>query len=294
MIDFSKLIIFPKYAADVSCIPVTKENLSPYKDFIVARNEMPNAYNLLWGQNFETGFFWEAAHIDTLGIYQHSSFNTVKGIEAVENFDRPSVLDKLLNSKIPSKYRQVNFNVDWDGVVLACQNPIDRSVLSTGGRDSWWKFYEEACKFYGKNLYVKLHPWNSGEVGEKICKMARKYDCQYGKTNHSVIKKCQFVIMYNSTFCVDCFIRGVPVAQFAPGYFHKTPAITFTDGKYPTDIRESDEWGKKLVNFLAHKYCFNVQMTVDKWVKMMRHFSVSKELFPMKDEFSYIYNMNKD
>jgi hypothetical protein len=285
------MITFPKYASDLTCIPVNKENLAAYEDIVVSSCALPDSYNLLWGVNFETGFFWEAAHFDTKGIYQYSSLNTPEAIDAIEKLDKPDVMGSLLTAKVPSKYRQTAYDIDWKGVVLACQNPGDRSVRSVGSISDWWDFYTGACEFYGSDLFVKLHPWNSGEIGEKICEIARQYNCQYGKTNHTVIKNCQFVLLYNSSFSVDCFLRDVPVAQFAEGYFHKTPALTFTNRTYPITI-EKRMWGKKLVNFLAHKYCFNVTMDVEKWVRMMRHFSTSSELFPLTDEFSYASSLS--
>ena len=282
------MITFPKYAIDLKTIPITAGDLKPYEDIVISKFPIEGAYNILWGQNLETGFFWEAAHIDR-GIYKNSSFNLPEAISEVEKLDKPCVIDKLLHAKIPSKYRQTAYDVEWSGVVLACQNPNDRSVLSVGTSKDWWDFYEGACKFYGKNLFVKLHPWNSGEIGEKICAIARENGCRAEKTNHTCITKCLFVLVYNSSFVVDCLIRDVPVAQFAEGYFYKTPAVTFTNRTYPIGVKITD-WGRKLVNFLAYKYCFNYTMPTQKWVDMLRHFSTSKELFPMKDEWCYAYN----
>jgi hypothetical protein len=280
------VITFPQYAIDLKSIPITAEDLLPYEDITISRKPIEGAYNILWGGNMETGFFWDAMHIDTLGLYKNSSFNTPQGIAEVDKFDK-DVTDKLLSTKIPSKYRQTNYDVDWRGVTLACQNPNDRSVLSVGTADDWWKFYEGACKFYGKNLFVKLHPWNSGEIGERICRIAKENGCRAEKTNHSCITNAEFVLVYNSSFAVDCFLRDVAVAQFAPGYFYKTPAVTYTDRQYPTKVKKND-WAKKLVSFLACRYCFNMQMPVDKWVNLLRHFAESKELFPLTDEWSYI------
>jgi len=285
------MITFPHYAAILKSIPVTEEDLKPYEDIVVSKRPIQGAYNIMWGVNMETGFFWDGMHIDTKGLYANSSFNTPEAIEEVYEFDRPSVIDKLLNAKVPSKYRQTNYDVEWKGVVLACQNPKDRSVLSVGTSDDWWAFYEGACKFYGKNLFVKLHPWNSGDIGERICATAKIYGCRAEKTNHTCIKDCCFVLLYNSSFCVDCFLHGVPVAQFAPGYFYKTPAVTFTDRTYPTEVKRT-EWGRKLVDFLAYRYCFNMKMPIEKWVALLRHFSTSKEMFPMTDEWCYAGNIN--
>ena len=283
------MITFPKYAIDLKAIPITADDLLPYEDITIAKYPIDGAYNVLWGKNLETGFFWEAAHIDR-GLYGDSSFNKAQGIDEVIKLDKPNVIDKLLSAKIPSKYRQTNYDVDWHGVVLACQNPNDRSVLSVGTAKDWWNFYENACNYYGKNLFVKLHPWNSGDIGERMCKIAKDNGCRAEKTNHSCIKNCEFVLVYNSSFVVDCFMRGIPVVQYTQGYFHNTPSVEFTNGKYPLSVKTDIEFGKRLVNFLAYRYCFNYTMSVDKWVDMLRHYASSKDIFPMKDEWSYILN----
>ena len=299
-------IIFPEYplSTNVGSLreSVTKETLAKYEDIIVGKNK-PNDNNdywsLAWGTKkdhnavMETGFFWDAMHIDTMGLYKNSSLN--QNWPIIESFKAPISAESIIfNSKLnTSKYSQTNKEIKWDGVVLALQNPGDRSVLSCGSIDDYYSFVEKACKAYKKHLFLKMHPWNNGDIKTRFEEIAKRYGCSIDKCNHSVIEKCKFVLVYNSTFAVDCFLRGVNVAQYAPGYWSSLPCVTYTDGEIPYDVNYTADYGRKLVDFLVWKYCFRMNMPIEKWVDMLRHFSVNSKVFPLKEEWSYASNIKE-
>jgi hypothetical protein len=236
----------------------------------------------------ETGFFWDACHID-IGLYKNSLLNTIRGKEAIDNFKSPkSAIDVINESGLKnSKYRQVNYSLLWDGVVLALQNPGDRSVLSAGSKEDYYSFVEGACIKYNRHLLLKAHPWNTGEVFERLKSYSDKYGCRIEKTDHECLKNCKFVLVYNSTFAVDCFVRGAKVAQYAPGYFYQTDAVTYTNYYYPDDVNDTCNYGYKLADFLIHRYCLYNSMSTDEWVIFLKHLYNSKDLFPVTEEFSY-------
>lgn len=247
----------------------------------------------------ETGFFWQAAHLDTTGLYQHSSLCTPQALREIEKFQAPeSAADIVFGQKQFSKYSQgedpeVKGNdFNWSGVVLALQNPVDRSIRSVTSPANYYKFVKDACKFYGDNLFIKLHPWNSGEKGDKLRAIAEQYGCRAAKINHRIIEKCKFVLVFNSTFSVDCMLRGIPVAQYAPGYFYQNPAVAYAEYTFPTEIKTDIEFGRKTCDFLIWRYCFDHSMPAEKWVRMFEHFSKSKKLFPMTEEFCYAANVD--
>lgn len=244
----------------------------------------------------ETGFFWQAAHVDIVGLYQRSSLCTPQAIKEIEDFNAPVPAIEILKKQgKSSKYQQGECkdapkDIQWSGVVLASQNPYDRSIRAVGSSDDYFKFYESACKFYGKNLFIKLHPWNSGETGDVLRKIAKDNGVQVAKINHRIIKHCKFVLVYNSTFSVDCMIRGVPIAQYAPGYFYQNPAVQFTNHSFPTEIKTDISFGYKTSNFLMWRYCFDYSMSAEKWIKMFEQIAKNREMFPISREFSYAEN----
>jgi len=246
----------------------------------------------------ESGFFYEAFHLDKFGLYHHSSLCTPEAIRQIEAFDAPTsakdVLEHVKNKTgyvskysqgMDKKYKDEGWT--WDGVVLASQNPTDRSIRSIASPARYYEFIEGACQHYGSDLFIKLHPWNTGEPRTKIERIADKYGVVCAKTDHKIISKCQFVLVFNSTFAIDCMIRDIPVAQFAPGYFWQMPSVAYTKWEYPDEIKTDVAFGNKLCDFLAWKYCFDYTMPREKWLDMLRCCLVSNELFPMPEEFSY-------
>lgn len=298
-------------------------NLSPFKseeeannfDLTYVQEEANNysdSYVIYWGLQpynpnygekygiMETGFFYEAAFIDTIGNYQTSSLNTSEAYKQIVNFD--------LNGKKTAKeiifnlapYQRSKYNADhgedkyknfkWNGVVLALQNPKDRAIYSVTSRKEYINFVEKCCKFYGKNLFVKMHPWNSNEIYDELANIAKKYNCEYGKAPISIIENCQFVISYNSTFAIDCLLRDVPYCQYGLGTFYNTYGINFTKQTLPLNVNRIKD-ASKLCDFLIYKYCFIKTMPIDRYSKMIKHFSESNEIFPMTDEFCYANNL---
>ena len=79
---------------------------------------------------------------------------------------------------------------------------------------------------------------------------------------------------------------------FPAGYFYKTPAVTFTDGKCINASYNTLDDGEKLANFLIWKYCLNKKMPVEMWAKLLVTFAESKEQFPLPLEYCYANNMH--
>ncbi len=302
-----KKLIISKYLVDVGAVAnVTNESLKPWIDTgeVVVGTRAPDgdSWVLSWGDPqiktshtiVETGFFWDGAHVDTVGLYKFSSLNTAHGVQAVRKFVAPrSAADIVLGGSLPgSKYRQTSKDYRWDGVVLACQNPGDRSIHRGHSTEDYWRFFEGACEHYRENLFVKLHPWNSGAVEKRMIEVAGKHKCTIAKCNHKVIEKCKFVILFNSTFAVDCFVRRVKVAQFAPGYFWMQPGVQYTKYRYPDEVRDTLDDGSRLADFLLWRYCFSMKMPVEKWVRMFRHLANSNAVFPISEEFAYAANLS--
>jgi hypothetical protein len=286
------MIILPDYLERLGTIPhINAASVMEHGDVSFGKKwEEGCEYLVSWGYPveggkngvLETGFFWEAAHIDTMGLYANSSLNTAEAIREVEEFIPPSGLGHL-----PSKYRQTDNKVEWSGVVLACQNPTDRSIQSCGSPEDFYEFVKGACEYFGKELFLKLHPWNSTkEVVDRLHGYAVNNGCEIAKTDHSVINNCEFVLVYNSTFAMDCFVRGVPVVQYAPGYWHKTPAVTYADGNFMGGM-DTVEWGRMLADFVVWRYCFDYTMPASDWVEMIKEYRDSTKLFPLPIEYSY-------
>lgn len=262
-----------------------------------------NDYHIGWGEIpyagcrqgvIESGFFYKGYHFDTLGIYQYSSLNTPQGNKEIADFDAPAEARDIISSQtIKSKYHQ-SPNTDYDdfkGIVLALQNPTDRSIRSISSPEKYYEFVENACAYYGSQLFLKLHPWNRNEIEQRFRNIAIKYGCAIDHTDHGVIENCEFVLVFNSTFTVDCMLRGVPVAMFVPGYFYQNPAVKYTAYRFPKSVGTDIEFGFKTCDFLIWQYCFNVQMPTGKWVQMFEHFADSPDMFPMREEFCYANNL---
>lgn len=246
----------------------------------------------------ESGFFWNAFHIDTVGLYQHSSLCTPQALREIEKFDAPVSAQEIqdiiyMQTGQVSKYQQGedkeirNEIIEWDGIVLASQNPTDRSIRSVDSPEGYYRFIEKACEYFRGSLFIKLHPWNSGEARERIEAIASRYGVICAKVNHRIIEKCEFVLVFNSTFAVDCMMRNIPVVQYAPGYFYQNPAIQYTARKFPTSVDCDLKFGKKTCDFLMWKYCFDYSMSGEGWLEMMKRCLDSDEMFPLPREFSY-------
>lgn len=304
-------IIIPKYSQNYNLCPIKDEQAANQYDLsfehrLPQQNESGD-YVIYWGLQpytpnygakygvMETGFFNEGAFIDTIGNYQYSSLNTSTAYKLIDNYDlknKPSAKNIIfnLNPKEQSKYNPTHTEKDmpteWTGVVLALQNPKDRSILSVTTTQKYYEFVEECCKFYGKNLFVKMHPWNSNEVYDALAGIAKKYNCLYGKTSIDLIKKSEFVIAFNSTIAIDCLIRDVSYIQYSIGTFYNAYGIHYSNYSFPLNVTKKED-GQKLCDFLIHKYCFRKDMKAEKFANMVKHFSTSNEMFPMTDDYSY-------
>ena len=240
---------------------------------------------------FETGFFADAGHIDRLGLYERSSLNTTEGVSKIKEFSAPErAADLMQRNNYGSKYRQVGIPVKWDGPVLGAQIGYDLSIRSVGEKELYWEFIEAACKYYGKHLFIKLHPRGPVENRLKHEEIANRYKVKHGVCDLSVLNTCSFLLVYCSTLAMDAFIRGTPVAQYAPGYWHKTGAVTYTDWSLPDDVEDTVEMGHKLADWCAWKYCFNYSMPREMWFNLLRLYADSEDLFPITDEFCYATN----
>jgi hypothetical protein len=242
----------------------------------------------------ETGFFWEAMHIDTRGSFHRSSLNTPEGIAEIRAFRAPiPAPDLLLSGPYPeSKLGQDAAVIDWSGVVLALQKPTDRNVIAGGGTDAYLEFVKRACRKYGSGLLLKVHPLLNEQRLTDIRAWADENGCTVARTNLSCLDRCEFALLWTSTFSVDCFLRGVPVAQVAPSYWHKTGAVHFTNGELPDRVdRSTVDMGYQLADFLTWRYCFAWRMAPERWIAMLRHYARSKEMFPMVDEWCYARNL---
>ena len=115
----------------------------------------------------------------------------------------------------------------WNGRAWCCalQNPTDRSIHRGSSTADYFRFVEAAAAYYKRHFFLKLHPWNSGATESRFVEIANTHGCRIGRVNHRVIEGCKFVLVYNSTFVVDCLLRGVKVAQYAPGYFYQCPGV---------------------------------------------------------------------
>ena len=297
---FMRQIMVNEYVCDLSAVRhVTRASLAGFDDVVVGNRppEDKETYFLSWGDpvakcktgTMETGFFWDAMHIDTIGLYANSSLNTVMGRNAIMEFNAPkSAREIILQGKHPpSKYRPIGEAVSWNGVVLALQNPSDRSIHRGSSTLDYFRFVEMACIHYKEQLFLKLHPWNSGEIEQRFRALAAEHGCSIGRVSHAVIENCKFVLVYNSTFVVDCLIRGVAVAQFAPGYFYQCPGVNYVAYQFPDELESNPEDGFKLCDFLVWRYCFDQGMPIEKLVELFRHYANSRDLFPLPEELSY-------
>jgi hypothetical protein len=235
--------------------------------------------------------------MDRLGLWAESSLAQPEAIRAVMKFQAPqSAQSVVFNSDRPkSKYRQSDREVEWDGVVLACQKPEDSSVLSCAPEhteDYYWGFVEKACRKHGKRLFLKLHP--RVQNNSRVHEYASKFGCRVGDANHSVISKCKFVLLYNSSFAVDCWMRGVRVAQYAPGYFHRSGAVTYTDGVIPDSVGDTADMEQRWLDWLIWRYCFAEDMEPDRLLALFNCYASTPdtELFPMPEELSYAANVS--
>lgn len=305
-------LIIPDYIKNYGLSPfkTNEEALKVGLEFGNGLKQNDDDYVVFWGYKpyianygakygiMETGFFNNGAFIDTVGNYQSLSLNTADGYRAVSEFElngRPSArnivfsLPEHKQSKYNADYTEIDIT-EWTGPILILQNPTDRSILNVTSKKKYLEFIDNACKFYGKKLFVKFHPWNSNEKFTELEDIVKPHGCQYGKASMRIIEKAEFCLAFNSTFAVDALLRNIPYVQYGMGTFFNAYGVIYSEGKFPTSAkRYGDE--QQLPDFLIHKFCFNKNMEAVKYAKMIKHFANSKEMFPMTDEFSYANNI---
>jgi hypothetical protein len=242
----------------------------------------------------ETGFFSNADHLDTVGLWGNTSFHLPEASRDIRCFEAPSCVIDIVNAtKEHTKYLQYGPSQPWGGgVVFAAQLPWDLSVTSVSDEPTYWRTYRDACKHYGKSLFVKLHPYMFTDpamrhVFDIFQQIGFRYGCSVGLANLPVIDECDFVLSFNSTFCCDAMLRGVKSVQIAPGYFSATDALTYTAGELPAKADNTIAAGYQLMDFLCWRYAYNRYMPPERIADLLHAFLISDELFPLPQECSY-------
>jgi hypothetical protein len=301
-------IVLPKYVTNYNLCPIKTEEDA--NNFGMTFKEHPDSdYTIYWGINttklhahkkygvMETGFFHEAAFIDSIGAYQSCSLNTKYAYDLIDNFDlngRKCAKDIIfsMEKSSQSKYNAAYGRSDpcQQNIILACQNATDRSIGYAHNTKVYFSFIEECCKYYGKHIFIKLHPWNSNELAQPYYEIAKKYNCEIDKCHISIIENKEFVISFNSTIAIDCILRNVPYVQYAVGTFWNTFGIHFSNYTFPFNISPIPN-ASKLADFLIYKYCFNKSMDKIKYANMIKFYASTNSLFPLNDEFCYANNI---
>jgi hypothetical protein len=274
----------------------------PVKDEFVLTHH-PCQYNDGWALSWafpkrgfrnavtETGFFDGASHIDRIGLYLDSSINYRANQKEIKEFKAPRSAQEIVQeSGWKSKYDQVEIPVRWEGVVLAAQVPFDRSVRAVSTTDEYYDFVRAACKYYGRHLFLKLHPKQDPGSQHKMMDLAREHNCKCSHADMSVLDHCKFLLVHCSTMAMDAFIRGVPVVQYAAGYWTETGAVLYTDGEFADAPGETVEMGHKVADWCMWRYCFSHRQPIERWWDMLRLYAESEELCPLTEEFCYATN----
>lgn len=242
----------------------------------------------------ETGFFHEGQHIDPCGLWEESALTGDGVRDDIAAFNAPvSARDVVFQrTRGLSKYAQLGEREsrgDWSGVVLAAQKPRDRANTRCNAKVGYWYFVEAACRRYGEKVFMKLHP-HADQLEERTHQeIAARHGAVCDFATIDVIDRAEFVLVYTSTFAVDAWLRGKRVAQVAPGYFHKTGAVTFTDGEIPEpgEVEDCTGWAHRVTDFLMWRYCYHRKVTPEWFVKILEAYGRSEERFPLPAELSY-------
>lgn len=260
------------------------------------KKEIEDLYFINWGENLhgtnhgviETGFFSDAIHIDRHGLYPFASFNLNSTRKIIDSYQSLKTARSLFEEGfLQPKFQQYPLKYKWTGVVLMCQHPTDRSILKAGTTRQYFDFIEESCKYYGKNLLLKVHPVNSDEIMETVKNIANKYDSTVDRISMDVINTCEHVIVYNSTAVVDCLIRNIPVLQYAPGYFWKSGTVDFSDRILRSPTSPDHTFNQKFCDFLIWKYCFHKMNSMSIWNEIFNCYATAKVDFPLPEKYSY-------
>lgn len=267
----------------------------------------PENFIISWGDNvhqskcavMESGFFWDAIHIDSIGLYEKASFNFPFSKKIIESFQaKQSFRDLQSKGLTKSKFNQPKNCEDWNGVVIIAQHPGDRSVWKAGSTGDYHNFLNDACSYYGNKALIKLHPVIMGNAKELeiVRGIANKYGSKCEHVDISVINNAEFVLVYNSTFVVDALAAKKHVVQYAPGYFWQSGVTQFSSKTIPQTIQTCDSlYIEKFLDFLIWKYCFHKMLPMSSLAEIVKSFARSKELFPLPEDLSYAsYMLNKN
>jgi hypothetical protein len=262
------------------------------------RRNQPDSYVVSWGDiahqtkgcAIETGFFWDAVHMDSIGLYEKASFNFPDARDIIYKFEAPTSYRELLNAgKIRTKFRQPETVAAWHGVVVIAQHPGDRSIWKVGSTWNYHQWLESVCRHFGKHAFVKIHPVTLGNKEELqiISEIAQKYGSLIGHVSPQIMEHCEAVLVYNSTFVVDAISAGKHVLQYAPGYFWQSGVVQYTSGHHVPIKLCCPVLREKMLDFLVWKYCFHKLMPMEKIAEMIRAFATSNDFFPLPTELSY-------
>lgn len=243
------------------------------------------------GATMETGFFWDAIHLDTVGLYERASFNFASGGKIIEQYEAPVSFEEIRKrGLLQSKFRQSAQNVEWDGIVVIAQHPGDRSVWKAGSTGHYHQFLDSICKHYGSKAFIKLHPVVMGNAVEleTVRGIAQKYGSECGHVGLSILDKAEAVFVYNSTFAVDAIVAKKPVVQYAPGYFWQSRIVQYTSRQIPKRIKQPNlEFNGRFLDFLIWKYCFHKMLPMNEMAELVKAFAASDDIFPLPEHLSY-------
>ena len=290
--------LWPHYLKSQDYTRLSDFGISISKTTSGIRNN-PDNFIVSWGDTIhqsrcaviETGFFWDAIHIDSVGLYEKASFNFPLARKHVESFDVETSFHQLQSKGLTrTKFGQSCESIEWDGVVIAAQHPGDRSIWKAGSTGDYHRFLDEACAYYKSKAFIKLHPVIMGNTSELdiVRSIAQKHGSQCGHVGFSVMDKADMVLVYNSTFAVDAIAAGKHVVQYAPGYFWQSGVVQYTGRSITNKVELCDQtYISKFLDFLVWKYCFHKLTPMDKIAHIVKAFASSKELFPLPQELSF-------
>ena len=110
------MIWLDKYLSSMSFWKPHQKAFENSPDFSFGHSSNKDDFQIYWGRPkdsgipnavLETGFFWNAAHIDTCGLYRNSSLAEEVAIKHIDEFDAPETAENVVLRKVQSsKYQQ--------------------------------------------------------------------------------------------------------------------------------------------------------------------------------------------
>ena len=161
--------LWPKFVDGYGYENLTEHgiNIAPLSQ----NNTLEDDYYVSWGENVqgirhavvETGFFSNALHLDSHGLYENCSLNLASARSRIESYEAPVNWNTL---QLETKCPQTLHEQAWDGVVIAGQYHQDRSIKRAGSVHDYYRFIDLMCSHYGTRAFVKLHPVVMGNKEE--------------------------------------------------------------------------------------------------------------------------------